>query len=201
MGTGNKAEMVIAICAVVTSAIAVFIAWDQGRVMRAQQHGSVFPVLQVDGFVSTTETERSLGIRFSNSGVGPALVESVDALKDGQPVDGLAPFLEKMPEGYDLSWTSMLGRAVAPGDEALAVDIKWPVGAISHGELMAASEEWAGVSLAVCYCSVFHRCWKTLGVADNRRERVKACRRGEQDIFADLAPVAQASDEINPELE
>lgn len=35
MGTGNKVEMLIAICAVLTSAIAVFIAWDQGRVMRA----------------------------------------------------------------------------------------------------------------------------------------------------------------------
>ena len=33
MGTGNKVEMVIAVCAVVTSALAVFIAWDQGRVM------------------------------------------------------------------------------------------------------------------------------------------------------------------------
>ena len=32
MGTGNKVEMLIAICAVLTSAIAVFIAWDQGRV-------------------------------------------------------------------------------------------------------------------------------------------------------------------------
>ena len=41
MGTGNKVEMLIAICAVLTSAIAVFIAWDQGRVMRAQQHGAV----------------------------------------------------------------------------------------------------------------------------------------------------------------
>ena len=48
MGTGNKVEMLIAICAVLTSAIAVFIAWDQGRVMRAQQHGAVYPVIQID---------------------------------------------------------------------------------------------------------------------------------------------------------
>jgi len=58
MGNGNKAEMLIAICAVLTSVIALFVAWDQGRVMRAQQHGSVYPVLQVDGFVSSTPTRR-----------------------------------------------------------------------------------------------------------------------------------------------
>ncbi|HCX12097.1 MAG TPA: hypothetical protein DHU81_17525, partial [Hyphomonas sp.] len=82
MGTGNKVEMLIAICAVLTSAIAVFIAWDQGRVMRAQQHGAVYPVIQIDGFVSTSVDTASMGIRVSNSGVGPALIEQVRMLRN-----------------------------------------------------------------------------------------------------------------------
>jgi hypothetical protein len=62
MGQGNKAEMLIAICAVLTSVIALFVAWDQGRVMRAQQHGSVYPVVQMVGFVSRVPDHVSLGL-------------------------------------------------------------------------------------------------------------------------------------------
>ncbi len=87
MGSGNKAEMLIAVCAVITSAIAVFIAWDQGRVMRAQQHGAVYPVVQVEGFVSSDQDFASMGIRLSNSGVGPALIERVSVLKGGEPLE------------------------------------------------------------------------------------------------------------------
>ena len=35
MGNGNKVEFLVAICALIASAMAVFMAWDQGRVMRA----------------------------------------------------------------------------------------------------------------------------------------------------------------------
>ena len=97
MGTGNKVEMLIAICAVVTSAIAVFIAWDQGRVMRAQQHGSVYPVLQADGYVSADPHVREIGVRFRNSGVGPALIESVDMLKDGERLVSLNAYRDELP--------------------------------------------------------------------------------------------------------
>ena len=108
MGTGNKVEMLIAICAVLTSAIAVFIAWDQGRVMRAQQHGAVYPVIQIDGFVSTSVDTASMGIRVSNSGVGPALIEQVRMLRNGEPVASLNLYVDRFPSGYDLSWTTGL---------------------------------------------------------------------------------------------
>ena len=62
MGTGNKVEMLIAICAVLTSAIAVFIAWDQGRVMRAQQQGATI-ILRLDARASS-----SIIARISTSG-------------------------------------------------------------------------------------------------------------------------------------
>ena len=46
----NNHQTLTGIGAMLVGIAALFVAWDQGRVMRAQQHGAVFPVLQVDGF-------------------------------------------------------------------------------------------------------------------------------------------------------
>lgn len=197
----SRLEMVIAICAVLTSVIALFVAWDQGRVMRAQQHGAVYPVLQVDGFVSTAQEQRNLGIRFSNSGVGPALIASVEVISDGQKIDGLKKYYDQMPSGHDLSWTSMVGRAVAPGENTLALAISWPVEEFSHDELTAASAVWAGLELNVCYCSVFGRCWEVAGLTNSYREQVMKCDRSERDIFEDLSAVASLPKQEIPEAE
>jgi len=202
MGNGNKAEMLIAVCAVITSAIAVFIAWDQGRVMRAQQHGLVYPVLQADGYVSADPHVREIGVRFRNSGVGPALIESVDMLEDGQRLDNLNAYRDDLPGGYDLSWTSMVGRAVAPGETINALRISWPADGISPMEQAGTAAKWGELTMRVCYCSVFQRCWEVDGLGENSpARRVKACKRSEQDIFEALSPVTQVRDELDPELE
>ena len=202
MGKGNRVEMLIAICAVLTSAIAVFIAWDQGRVMRAQQHGAVYPVLQANGYTSTDPDVREIGVVFRNSGVGPALIESVDVFKGGEQVESLIPYRDALPPGYSLSWTSMVGRAIAPGETLDALRISWPVGQMSHTEMDATAQEWGSLTIRTCYCSVFKRCWNVEGLAQNSSaERVKSCKRSEQDIFEGLSSVKRAQDVPNQELE
>lgn len=183
----NRLEMIIAICAVLTSVIALFVAWDQGRVMRAQQHGAVYPVLQVDGFVSTTGSERQLGIAFSNSGVGPALIETVDVYRAGEKIEGLKAHYARMPADHELSWSSMVGRAVAPGETIRALVLSWPLDDLTHQDLVAASQEWSDVKLNVCYCSVFGRCWTTSGLTNSETQKVKKCVRSETDIFEDVS--------------
>lgn len=197
MGNGNKVEMLIAICAVITSVIALFVAWDQGRVMRAQQHGAVYPVIQIDGFVSTSTSTASMGIRVSNSGVGPALIEQVSMLRDGEPVMSLIPHVERLPSGYDLSWTSLIGRAVAPGSDVVPLRIDWPRDNISADQLDAVAMDWSQLDAEICYCSVFDRCWKTRGLGMGRTmgraERVKSCKRSEIDLFEAVADASRTS--------
>ena len=201
MGSGNKAEMLIAICAVITSVIALFVAWDQGRVMRAQQHGSVFPVLQADGSISNTPGTRRLGLSFANSGVGPALIESVEVMRGDTRLVSLIEYRDRLPEGYQLSWTSMVGRAVAPGDEVLAVEMVWPEGAISAEQHAAVAAEWSDLTFEVCYCSVFERCWKSYFLNNEQTERTKACQRSEVDVFEELSSAPQSLNINTPELE
>ncbi|MAN46730.1 MAG: hypothetical protein GYB49_12795 [Alphaproteobacteria bacterium] len=201
MGNGNKAEMLIAICAVLTSVIALFVAWDQGRVMRAQQHGSVYPVLQVDGFVSSTPTRRSLGLRLSNSGVGPALIESVTLLEDGEPIDGFESHRESLPPGYDLSWSGATGRALAPDQMITPVEVAWPVEVLSEDDFYEVAGEWDDLALEICYCSVFERCWKLRGIGTARAERVQRCERSDRDIFEELRTPAPSAGIETPEVE
>lgn len=205
MGNGNKAEMLIAICAVVTSVIALFVAWDQGRVMRAQQHGAVYPVVQIDGFVSSSPSTASMGIRVSNSGVGPALIERVRMLKDGKPLESLAPYVDRFPPGYQHSWTSLIGRAVAPGSEVEPLRVDWPREAVSSEQLNTAALEWGELDAEICYCSVFERCWIARGLGMGRgmtrAEPVKRCERSEEDIFEAVANQSRAPETDTLEVE
>lgn len=183
----NRLQLIIAVCALVTSAIAVFVAWDQARVLRAQQHGAVYPVLQVDGFVSNNANFREIGLRFRNSGVGPALIESIEMARDGEELTDLLEPYAQLPGAPILSYTSMTGRAIAPGDEIEALKFSWPREQISDEQLNAAAERWSSLTLSTCYCSVFERCWRMPDMGTSRAERVKACTRGDTDLFEDLS--------------
>lgn len=197
MGHGNKVEFLVAICALVTSVVAVYIAWDQGRVMRAQQHGEVFPILQVEGYVSNNATQSSMGITVSNRGVGPAMIERVIVEVKGEVVTSLSDELADFPRSQNISWNGMTGIALGAGDSVTPIELNWRRNEVAPAkvwEAAAKADEW---SLRICYCSVFNRCWETSGIGTARADRVDACPRGEGDVFEDLGipdrPSAPAS--------
>lgn len=185
MGDGNKVEFIIAICALLTSMIAIWVAWDQSRVMRAQQHGMVFPVLQADGFVSTKDDDIAIGVRLGNSGVGPALLESVTARKNGEILGSLEPFRASLPSGFQISWTGITGRALAPGTQIDAIRLEWDSDDITRDQLNTAVADWGQIEFEFCYCSVFDRCWSAdMGVS--RADPVKSCEPATVDLFEEF---------------
>ena len=186
MGDGNKVEFLVAICALITSAMAVYMAWDQGSVMRAQQHGAVFPVLQVDGFADTDGRRTSLGINVRNSGVGPALIESVEFFVDDQKTERFDAYLDALPAGYDVSYQAISGRAMAPGEMVTAISISWPNNAFDRSTITQVQSDSEAWSLQICYCSVFKRCWKTTEIGQSRAQPTSRCERIEGDIFEAL---------------
>ena len=186
MGTGNKVEFLVAICALLTSAMAVFMAWDQGSVMRAQQHGAVYPVLQVDGFVDEGRTHTSIGINVGNSGVGPALIESVEFFVNDERTERFDEYLDSLPRGFNLSYAAVSGRALAPGETVTAICIQWPRNSFDRSTISRIQTDSDNWSLEICYCSVFNRCWKTTRIGQSRAEPTKSCTRREGDIFETL---------------
>ena len=147
MGKGNKVEFFVAICALVTSVIAVYVAWDQGRVMRAQQHGSVYPVIQIDGYFNTNNENVTLGIRLINSGVGPALIESARLYigNDSDQIVDLVETFRDFPSSNDISWSGLVGRAIAPGESVTPIEVRWPRTEVNRNAAMQAANgaaEW-----------------------------------------------------------
>lgn len=186
MGNGNKVEFLVAICALLTSAMAVYMAWDQGSVMRAQQHGAVFPVLQVDGFANDDGRGTSIGINVRNSGVGPALIESVEFFVNDERTERFDAYVDTLPKGYDLSYAAISGRALAPAETVTAIRIRWPNNAFDRSTVSKIQNDSDAWSLEICYCSVFGRCWKTTEIGQSRAAQVPKCTRREGDIFEAL---------------
>ena len=185
MGNNIRVEFFVAICALLTSVVAIWVAWDQSRVMRAQQHGMVYPVLQVEGFVSNKPETISMGLRLSNTGVGPALIESVVASTDGEQLETLEPFRAYLPSGFAISWTGMAGRSLAPGMQVDAISLVWDVDEITSEQLNTAVVNWGEIDFDFCYCSVFDRCWR-VGVGISRAEPVKSCPAYDRDLFEEF---------------
>lgn len=200
MGNGNKVEFLVALCALVTSIIAIWVAWDQSRVMRAQQDGMVYPVLQIDGFVSRKDDTTSMGLRLENSGVGPALIESVTASVDGKSLPNLESYRSSLAPGYQISWAALAGRAVAPGNQLDAIRLEWDTEKINNAQLNTAAIAWGEIEFSVCYCSVFQKCWVT-GASATRATPVKRCPAADGDIFeqfgmARVTPAPAISEEV-----
>ncbi|MGJ3232011.1 MAG: hypothetical protein ACFE0P_09445 [Oceanicaulis sp.] len=180
-------ETVGSIAAIVVGVAALFVSWDQARVMRAQQHASVLPAIQIDGYQSRDAQTASIGLRVRNAGVGPAILSSVDLARLGEPSEDFAPIAVLLPEDYNINWSTMIGRVVAAGETVEAVSFHWPVSALDAEQAEALAAEWASWDVTVCYCSVFDRCWiaETRGVGDRARD-VKSCPSPDYDLFERL---------------
>ena len=182
-------ETVGSISAIVVGLAALVIAWDQGRVMRAQQHGEVYPALQVDAFTSTQTDTFSLGLRVSNNGVGPAFIENSSILLDGEP-QALDALISILPENLeDRSWMAMEGRSVAPGQTVEAFSVSWNRDAVDDAVLAKLLSQWDRWDVEICYCSVFDRCW-TATANDMRRDAVDSCPVIEGDVFEEFGRAA-----------
>ena len=176
-------QTVTSIAAMMVSVIALYVAWDQSRVMRAQQHGAVIPALQIDGFISNEGERVVLGLRVFNNGVGPAFIESVDVYRQGEPQSDLTVLLRAAGlDTDDRSWTTMAGRVMAPGQSVEPVRMGWPAEQVGVTELSQLAREFSDWETRICYCSVFDRCW-IANSANARPRAVERCEPASTDAF------------------
>ena len=187
MGNGNKVEFLVAICALITSIMAVYMAWDQGRVMRAQQHGMVYPVLQIEGSSTNTASYSSIGITVKNSGVGPALIESVVLKINGERETYLPDVLASLPTPDSDSSSGLAGRALAPGADVEAIRLRWDRESVTPDQIRDVVLSTANWELEICYCSVFGRCWQTNRIGTGRADSVDSCTPEDSDLFGEFS--------------
>ena len=167
-------ETVGSISAMVVGLAALVVSWDQSRLMREEIRASVWPALQVDGFVTRDGDTIATGLRIENAGIGPALLENIAIRHRGDLVPDIEAMDALMPEGADRSQTLVTNRILAAGDEIQPLTYAYRT-ASEHDavEIMQAMRrDWR---IEICYCSALDQCWVTDDTSLRPRE-VNGCR-------------------------
>jgi hypothetical protein len=177
--TGHRwFDLILALSAIFISAVSLAVAIEHGRTERDLVAASSWPFIgAVIANQYSTEGGRSLAaIGVSNSGVGPAKIESLEVFYQGKPARsgsdllrrccGLQPAGE-LPHGRHFEVTD---RTVLRAGEARATFGVWrdsPVGeAFAH--------HLTDFTFRTCYCSVLDQCWVS-NMRNLRTTPVKAC--------------------------
>ncbi|MCC6726619.1 MAG: hypothetical protein IT258_19110 [Saprospiraceae bacterium] len=74
----------VALMASIVSVCALGVSWYQVQLSRQQQLASVWPYLSISGNGTANEKEQAWGIKVTNNGLGPAIIERVELRLDGK---------------------------------------------------------------------------------------------------------------------
>lgn len=192
MGTGNKAEMIIAVCAVITSVVALFIGWDQARIMRLQQKAEIWPMVQVTHLNDVRNGAATYSLELENAGVGPALIEShLILMPDGSGTDDfnemLAYLMPEMSGEASKGFVAIDSRVIRQGTVVRPIHAAWDANERNIAAMQQVVDDFvSGARKApgvfVCYCSILDECWVSSTLGDQARPaKVKSCTTLERD--------------------
>jgi len=177
-------ETIGSITAMFIGACALFVAWDQAQVMRAQQHASVWPLISADFTLDQADKAMFVEMTVANKGIGPAQVESVSLTVNGEKTLRWAAlerglFGDNAPKGsMSFGGSDIEGTVIGAGDTVSMFKAFWEINDENMDAFRAlamryVTGEGAVVDLSVCYCSVFDRCFVAEG--GNKPRRVQVC--------------------------
>jgi hypothetical protein len=174
-------DMVTSVCALMISAISIFMAWDNGNDMQKLVHANSWPALQLGSGNGDDAEALKLTFSVQNAGVGPARVHSFGFLVGGVPVEAewsipnvaraccekefneaVARFGGDVERAIGRYPSEPVGRTfLSPGQKVTVVH--WPRtpdnaklwDAVDH----ARWREDRRLTTRACYCSVFDECW------------------------------------------
>ncbi len=178
------AESALAIGAVVIAAVSLWVGYDTMRTNRRLVAATSWPFVQV--LESDSQgPPRSLALRLSNSGIGPAKVEFFQVLWKGQPQRSATELLRnccqiaQLPNHFH--GASDQGLVLRAGQRQTF--LHFAAGRANLAQWKAFHSLFflnAGkLSVRYCYCSAFNQCWlvtETTGQAiDLNPPRVPIC--------------------------
>jgi hypothetical protein len=148
----REPETFIAIAALVVSVSAVAVGVYEAALQRAHDRAEVWPHVEVGTF--TTPTDATVYVE--NTGVGPAVINSIVFTVDGKPrknwEDLVPAWLEKGAPSH-FSHSTLTTHSLRAGDKVVVLDL--PKNAIPDGFW----DHIHRVGVTVCYRSVFDEYW------------------------------------------
>lgn len=177
-------DKVIAITAMVTSVVAVFIAWDQSRLTRQSQRATFMPIMEIDKSLNSAYDQMSISLTVRNSGHGVGVVKAANLLHSDQQVENFSDLVAdilpvELAEKAHFSWDTVEGY-YAPGEHKPIIRFNWDETPENRTLFEAYLNSDAAIradqlSLEICYCSVFDQCWSRADTTRTLAARVKKC--------------------------
>lgn len=165
-------DLLVALCALLISAVAAGASAYQTYVIRQQYSATVWPYLT---FITST-SENSVELDVSNAGIGPALIRNAVITRDGKPIDvpsdptgqpalSVAIESERAAAKADESKQGVHGKSSLTASSILRGDV---IPAGQKLELLRAEGKFFArhviadarrIDVRLCYCSLLGTCW------------------------------------------
>jgi Co/Zn/Cd efflux system component len=150
--------MLTAMAAIVIGVTALVVSVIQVRLMHAHQHASVWPRLEI---MPSYSPDHGLSLDVVNRGIGPAVIGHVRVTVDDAPVARWSEYFARLaPDSVprDVTYSTISGRVLVPGQQIRALHLH------RHEEAAPILRAANRSRIEICYCSVFDRCWISLGL-------------------------------------
>jgi len=167
-------QTVLSVVGVFIAVVALYAALTESAAVRQQTAAAVWPFVQFSTEDFDTGETAEVAIYFTNTGVGPARMRSMQLVVAGKPVsDWDAAVSQLGADASDLFRRNFVAnRVLSPGEKVEAFGTSDP----TLARRLLAAVERADTYITFCYCSIFDECWLT----DSRRslhdpDRVASC--------------------------
>ena len=185
----SKVDLVVALSALATSVISIWLAISQGDDMERLVQAQSWPFIGFDSSnvhpnPQTGAPEHVMTLAIENLGVGPAKIRTVEVRYDGKAVGGGRDLLRACCDKPDPATaeqataetpfvtSSTTGRVLRAGQR---LDLfLWRRGAYNASRWDQLDQARLKLAMEVCYCSVFDECW-TVKNDSNDAKRVDSC--------------------------
>ncbi len=137
--------------------LAVFLY--QTKLIREQQHMSVYPYLELANTGSNTD---HYVFKLMNKGIGPAIIESIEIIKDDEVVShDLATYVNQSLQGNDSignSYSNLYsGRLISPAEDIPIVEAS--DGSITTSQLLFSVINDRKLQCRIIYTSIYGERW------------------------------------------
>jgi hypothetical protein len=158
----TEPESFVAIAALVVSLSALGVGVYEANLQRQHDRAEVWPHLEVELFVD----ESGAKLQAENTGLGPAVVESIDVSLDGKPQNNWPAVLLSLTGDSLRSYSNntVYEHGIRPGDRVTLLGL--PVASLPKPFW----EKMKHIVVTICYRSVFGDRWiarDTLGTANH----------------------------------
>lgn len=157
-------QTILSVVGVLIAILALYAALTESAAVRQQTAAAVWPFVQMMFEDYDTGDAAGFSIAFTNVGVGPAKMQDVRVIVDGNAVRNWSELVASVggDTGAEVNRTFISDRVLRP-EETVEV---FSTTDIELARKLFDAISKARSSLSFCYCSIFDECW----LADSRED-------------------------------